>query len=59
MERNMSTINIIFIVQNMKDSLNNQVNFDLQLINYITSVLILQLFKIVLHIELLFYIFRV
>ena len=33
----------------MKYSLNNQVSFDLQLVNYITHVLVLQLFKIVLH----------
>ena len=45
----MSTIDTIFIVRNMKYILNNQVNFGLQLVNYITHVLVLQLFKIVLH----------
>jgi len=47
--RNMSTIDTIFIVRNMKCNLNNEINFGLQLVNYITHVLVLQLFKIVLH----------
>ena len=46
----MSTIDTIFIVRNMKYILNNQLNFGLQLVKYITHVLVLQLFKIVLHI---------
>ena len=48
MRRNMSTIDTIFIVWNMKYSLNNQVNFGLQWVNYVTHVLVLQLFKVVL-----------
>ena len=39
-------IDTIFIVQNMKYNLNNQINFGLQLVSYITLVSVLQLFKI-------------
>ena len=49
MSKNMSTIDTIFIVRNMKYILNNQVNFGIQLVNYVTHVLVIQLFKIVLH----------